>query len=226
MLFEVVKSDNYLLYLLELDASGYVEPSNPRRDLTYAQKRDLVRKNRIRWTRLDTVVPKEFELQMDGAAGSYIFSGGVYVQGARQPNSLGDITLQLLHFYRLPSPNQGLEYKHWVISDLDLNVVCFGIDVEQDLLVLIESKSSEEPYRIYIRTMSTNEVHPGAPAGRSTLVHQHPPNPIQAAEPYLEISGCLLAIMFHYHVGFGHAYLVIWNWTTGVELVVSNCMRA
>ncbi|KAF8606376.1 hypothetical protein BDV93DRAFT_343964 [Ceratobasidium sp. AG-I] len=219
-LFNIVQSDSYLLYLLELDASGYVEPSNPRSDLTYSQKRDMVRNNRARWDNPNTVEPIDLRPVISGTIGEWRFVCGVFVQAALLDTLWN--RLRQLYFYRLPSPNRGLEYKHWVISDLGPGMECFEIDPEQDLLVLLESKlaeRNEELYRLHFRTMSTNEVHPRAAAGSLILLRRHQRHSIQPKYSQLEIFGCLLAISLPANMFIHPSYLVIWNWTTGVEVV-------
>lgn len=212
-LCDIVKSDVCLQYLLELDACGYVEPANPRWDLTYAQKLEMVRGHRSRWDHPESVVPTVFELKLDERGVTYEYAGGVYVRGVQKHDSWEGLTRQL-YFYQLPSPNRGIEYKHWEISDLGFDVRDFGIDPEQDLLVLLEP--GEDVYRIHLRTMSTNETHPNTSAGRSIIVEPHS---VESARSfYFEISGYLLAVLFRSRNERIQSYVVIWDWTAGQEL--------
>ena len=212
--------------MLELDACGYVEPANPRWNLTYAQKLEIVRKHRSRWDHPEKVIPTVVGPLPNEHDATNKFVGGVYVQSMRNPFSL----IRQLHFYQLPSPNKGTEYKYWTITDVGLDARDFGIDPEQDLLVLLEGEPGYQhggTYMVHLRTMSTNEAHPKISDGYSTIVHQHPMELPRAANVYFEMSGQLLAILFRSGRRHVQSYVVIWDWTTGTELSVSRriCAR-
>ncbi|KAF8607146.1 hypothetical protein BDV93DRAFT_542163 [Ceratobasidium sp. AG-I] len=220
LLRNIVKSDVCIRYLLELDACGHVEPANPRWDLTFAQKLEMVRNHRSRWEHPEKVTPTIFELHIGEGGATYEFAGGVYARGIRSMQNPFSAPRRL-NFYQLPSPNKGTDYKHWVISDLGLDARDFGMDPEQDLLVLLEAERGRQHggiYRIHLRTMSTNQSHPKTSVGQSILVHQHPLGLPPAATFYFEISGHLLAVLFRSISQQVQSYVVIWDWTTGLEL--------
>lgn len=216
--------------MLELDSCGYVEPANPRRDLTYHQKLEVVRNHRDRWNHPENITPAVFDANIEiWVPQQYVnqYVDSVFAWAA----PLSDFTpygrVQQLHIHQLPSPNRGIEYKHWVIPDLGLDVRNFGIDPAQDLLVLLEI-DLESPHgmvdRLHLRTMSTNEVHPSSAASGSVLFHHSSTASPLAPDRTCDfgISGRLLAVLFrptHIHPS---TYLVIWDWTTGVELSVSG----
>lgn len=139
------------------------------------------------------------------------------------------IATRKLYFYQLPSHNRGMEYKHWIISDLGVDTQNFTIDPEQDLLVLAEaSDAAQEPQflNLHLRSMSNNEVHPKTSHGCSVLVY-HPLSRLVPARLLLnlEVFGHLLAVAFHSRGRYIPSYVVVWNWTTGTELLVSETDR-
>lgn len=227
MLRDLVKSDLCMQYLLELDSCGYVEPVNPRSDLTFAQKLEMIRNHRSHWEHSEKVIPTVFELGVGNDSVIYKYAGGVYVQELPTANLVG--STRGLNFNQLPSPNRGIEYKHWAIPDLGSDPSDFCIDPEQDLLVLLEAEQGHwygGTYRLHLRTMSTNEVHPKAPAGYSILIHQHPSDLPPAMTFYFEVSGRLLAVLFRSVDRRVQSYVVVWDWTTGLELSVSDILTS
>ncbi|QRV93754.1 F-box-like protein [Ceratobasidium sp. AG-Ba] len=220
---DIVTESSCLQYLLELDICGYTEPPRGRSELTYPQKLDILRTHRARWNYPSKVVPVEYELNSDEHGVTYEYAGGTYVRGV--PLAESDKLTRRLYFYQLPSLNRGTEYKYWCIPDLGVDTRDFGICPEQDLLVLLEVNSmrcnllTEGVCRIHLRTMTTNQAHPRAKPGRTILTYHHPRDePPPDRSFYFEISGDLLAILFRSRTRGLPSYVVIWDWTTGIEL--------
>ncbi|KAF8606380.1 hypothetical protein BDV93DRAFT_553553 [Ceratobasidium sp. AG-I] len=215
----IIRADIYLQYLLELDICGYTEPDNPRSGLSYSEKLEVVRRHKSRWDHPEKIVPDVYELHLGESSFMYAYKGGVYARAVRISSSSRVATRQL-HFYQLPSSNRGTEYKNWIIHDLGVDIQNFMIDPEQDLLVLLEvnrAPGHQEVYRLHLRSMSTNDVHPKASSDCSVLVYRPlaalvPVNPLR-----YEVSGALLAVLFLARNERGSSYVVIWNWTTGAE---------
>jgi hypothetical protein len=225
-----VLNSPYLQYILELDACGYVEPLNPRLDLNAAEKLQLLRETRARWSNPHLVQPTVIELPVSTTRSpTYEYADSVYVRGSRAPDSSSKLT-RCLNFYQLPSLNKGTEYKHWSHEDLGLDTRDFGICPEQDLLVLLEIVSIavplghldfEEHYRVHLRTMTTNEPHPasrslGAVLDYKLWAHTYPDRSF-----YFQILGHLLAMVFRSRERDLLSHVVIWDWTTGLKLAVS-----
>lgn len=213
---------------MELDACGYIEPVNPRLDLSYSEKREIVRSHRSRWDHPESILPEVYELHIGESSLLRVYTGGVYVRAVRIPSSY-PITTRQLYFYQLPSSNRGVEYRHWMFSDLGVDAQKFAIDPEQDLLVLLEVNHvyrTEGVYKLHLRSMSTNEVHAKASTGGSVLVYRTWLMLVPASSFYLEISGSRLAVVFrsknNFDLHVAPSYVVIWDWTTGVELTVSQ----
>lgn len=187
----------------------------------------MVRRNREGWNCFATVDPTELKTGDIGQIGPYKFAGGVYVQATLDLAADWKRLLHRLYCYQLSSPNRGLEYKHWIIPDLGPRIEMFEIDPEQDLLVLLETRfevPGDEMFRLHLRAMSTNKIHPRAATGHLDILLQHQPDTFESNCPFLEISGCLLAALLKSRTGSHPSYLVIWNWTTGVELLVGDHM--
>ncbi|KAF8608502.1 hypothetical protein BDV93DRAFT_602450 [Ceratobasidium sp. AG-I] len=219
LLRNVIQADPYIQYLLDLDACGYVEPRNPRSDLSYSEKREVIRRHQLRWTHPQHVSPEIYDLHAIKRSFQCTYVNGVYARGARISGSMPKATRQL-HFYQLPSPNRGTEYKHWLIPDLGVDTHFFMIDPEQDLLVLAEAHNANQDscvYSLHLRTMSDGKTHPKTLLGSSTLVCQLqsmcPPT-----APHSEICGHLLAVIFPSRHALGLSCVVIWNWALGIEL--------
>ncbi|KAF8606377.1 hypothetical protein BDV93DRAFT_520688 [Ceratobasidium sp. AG-I] len=208
LLQHVIKSDVRMQYLLELDACGYVEPVNPRHDLTDAEKIDIVRSHRGRWNKLDSIKANAIHFS-DVSAWEY--TDGIFVRLSRRTRQL--------HFYQLPSRNRGVGYKYWVTPDLEVNIGDFGIDPGQDLLVLLEAQGTQGTYNIHIRSMTTGEIHSRAPAGNSVLSYQHSTFLLQSTSVSFEIAGRLLAAVFPSRHANSPSCVVLWNWTTGAEIL-------
>ncbi|KAG8773520.1 hypothetical protein FRC12_002496 [Ceratobasidium sp. 428] len=221
----IIGESAHLQYLLELDICGYAEPPRTRLDLTYAEKLDILRDHRARWNNLGNLSPTEYELNSDEHGVTYEYAGGIYVRGV--PHAESDRLTRRLYFYQLPSRNRGTGYKDWCISDLGVDTRDFGVCPEQDLLVLLEIKTlrTEGLCHVHLRSMTTNEPHPKAKPGRSTLTYNF--KPLSEELPpdrsfYFEVSGHLLAILFRSRTRSLPSYVVIWDWTTGEEL---SCVR-
>lgn len=211
-------------YLLDLDAYGYVEPINPRLDMTYSKKREVIRSHRLRWNNPQSVSPTTYELPNSEYSSWWTYIGGVYIWDVKVPNSSSVETRQL-HFCQLPSSNSGLEYRHWAISEICVDDQDFAVDPEQDLLVVLKVPNSHQGERVcnlHIRSMSTNNVHPRASPDHSVLVYKPLLSFTLGITFDSEIFGDLLAVMFLSGDRRIPSCIVVWNWTTGTELVVGE----
>jgi hypothetical protein len=215
---DIICEDIYLQYLLELDACGYIEPSNPRMDLNYAEKIELLRNHTKRWNHPDSVIPVRCEVPINEPLSTYKFSKGVFAWGLRYEGAMNFI--RQIHFLQLPSQNRGTDSKHWYISDVPMNVSHFRADPEQDLLVLFEK--SETVYKIHLRSMATGEAHPRAAPAQSTLIHKPRSEHLGFDHGLLSpLCGHLLSATFESWVAKSEDfYVVIWDWTTGEQLLV------
>lgn len=224
MLRRITQEDNYIQFLLELDICGYTEPDNPRSDLSYSGKREVLRSHKARLDHPEKIVPETYELHAAEDGTSSVYTGGVYVWALLQPTAWRGAIRQL-YFYQFPSPNRGVKYKHWVVSDLGVEAEYYTIDPEQDLLVLLEGDSIDLPftgYNLHLRSMSTNQAHPKACSASTIMSYRCSTSLNPASFVSFEISGCLLAVAFRSGSEEDPSCIVIWNWTTGVELTVSQ----
>ncbi|KAG8796042.1 hypothetical protein FRC12_005832 [Ceratobasidium sp. 428] len=102
---ELISANDYLQYLLRLDACGYVEPRCPRPDLTYAEKKQILSDHWDRWydSSSKTVVT-DHELP-DGKGRVEATTKGTtvwYPEG-----TIGYM------FFQNPSINRGTGFKQW-----------------------------------------------------------------------------------------------------------------
>ncbi|KAG8710032.1 hypothetical protein FRC09_000352, partial [Ceratobasidium sp. 395] len=207
-------------YILQLEASGYVEPLRPRTDLSYAEKSQFLRKHNLQWKNLSRVTPTHYDLPAYQRTSLDRLVKGTFVWGQF---TAGDKTFSKVMFYQFPSTNMGTDFKQWSIDLVD---GCDDIDIDpaQDLLVVAEKRSaidtliSDEPFNIHLRTMSTGEPHSKAPWDRKVLRYTPPNESWLSGLCHVWIFGHLLVGMFN--VDF-IAHIVIWNWATGQELAVS-----
>ena len=204
----------------------------PRRDLDYVEKLNLLRQHRMRWLHPERISPTIIELPVNHSRSpTYEYADGVYVRGFRQPGSISKLT-RSLYFYQLPSLNKGTGYKDWIHEDLGLDVRDFGISPEQDLLVLLEIASVEIPpgathfeeqYKLHLRTMMTNEPHPAAPTSLGATLEFKCHSPVQPDRSFgFQILGHLLALVFRFRERGYSSHVVVWDWTTGQMLMVSQ----
>lgn len=206
--------------MLELDACGYVEPANPRRDLTDVEKLELVRNHRKRWSKPESVIPNTVDVS---GALTWAYTDGVYIQPVRDA-----LFIRQLHFHQLPSPNRGVEHSHWVISDLGANTRDFAIDPEQNLLVLLEARIPQYDqgvYKLHLRSMLTGEPHSDTSPGQHILAYRHHTSLDRGAPVSFEICGRLLFAMFPSRSLYLPSRLIIWNWNAGTELLVRLNIR-
>jgi hypothetical protein len=215
---DIVREDTYLQYLLELDTCGYIEPSYPRMDLTYAEKIELLRNHTNRWNHPDSVVPVPYKLHVNGKLSADTLSKGIFAWGIR--DEAGGY-LQQIHFLQLPSRNRGTDSKTWFIHDIPANVSHFRIDPEQDLLVLLVISGTSY---IHLRSMTTGAAHPKVAPGRSVITY----NVELGGHPSLihfDVHDHLVAIAFLFWDGeVAKSRVTIWDWTIGEQALVRSCV--
>lgn len=221
LLFNLVQDSAYTQYLLELDASGYVEPPNHWPGSTYTERLKILQDHRIRLDDPKRASLVKYDLQINTARSTYTYAKGTYVQIVGHP----DRSTQCFYFYQIPSSNRSTAHSHWSISDLGVNATRCEIDPEQDLLVLLEPVDLEPGYKtckLYLRTMSTGLPHPKAYGDNPILVDM----PASASHPkdnvHFEISGRLVAVMFRTRSSFTPSHVLMWDWITGTETLVSH----
>jgi hypothetical protein len=156
-----------------------------------------------------------------GAVNLNDYNEGVYAQYSR--------ATELLHIHQFPSLNHGTEMKQWDHKSPAPAVVGLAIDSALDLLVWLEARhqnpfhirtntSHDYQYTIHLHSMATNIEHPEASAG--SITHSFRVARTIAAHT-VHILGNLLAILFISMRERHACHIVIWDWTTGVELAVS-----
>ncbi|KAG8766763.1 hypothetical protein FRC12_006668 [Ceratobasidium sp. 428] len=217
----LINTDHYLQYLAQLNACGYVEPLCPRTDLRYADKANILRKHNSGWANLTSVTSDYYELQ--GYSSAHFGTGiDAFVKGTSMwaRSNRNDKNAFDLIFTQLPSTNRGTEFKQWSIAFVYNEFGGFWIDPEQDLLVVAKYRTgtSTRPYNLHLRSMATNKPHPRAPTGQNVLRYI-PPAASWVRNQRVWICGYLLAGIFNVDRNIN---IIIWNWTTGLQ--VSVCL--
>lgn len=231
---DLVVADQYLQYILELDISGYVAPSVPRLDLSYTEKIQILCRLRQRWQRNELAEPTYIRLQPQRIRTS-CFVDGIFAHGYVNPAADND-HVRIIHYDQLRSINKGTGHKHWHHGDLGFDIRRFAIQPDDDLIVLLEEanqivhqqlddgmviSNNLVRYRLHLRTMSTNELHPAtAPlAGCVPLNIDGRRNRIRHRHFQLRVYGHLVGIMFSSRVGLARSFtIIVLNWVTGSEL--------
>lgn len=196
-------------------------------DLTYSEKREVIQEHRLHWENPQTISPVEHKLPINDDSIWWKYADGVYAWDMKAMDPGSHMTMaRQLHFCQLPSSNRGIKYNHWVIHHLDVEAVDFAIDPGQDLLLVFEVPSvHERACKMHLRTMSTNKPHPRASLDFPVLVHKPLPMLFPGITFASEICGHLLAVAFPSSNNRPPAHVAIWNWTTGVEILVINSIR-
>ncbi|QRV93776.1 vacuolar protein sorting-associated protein 13 [Ceratobasidium sp. AG-Ba] len=208
---DLIHSDMYLQYLLELDTYGYTEPLNPRRDLGYAEKIALLRDHTSRWRNPGIISPDYYELPPGRTISPRPFVNGTFVWKAEAANDSDRI-----YFYQLPSRNKGTDFKHWSVDLAEFRGFdSLWIDPEQDLLVVAMKTGTDSGnivYEIHLRSLGTGQVHPMAAAEHSVLYYSTILGSLR-----IEVIGHSLAAITS--SSLPHAvHTVVWDWVTGQQL--------
>ncbi|CAE6456553.1 unnamed protein product [Rhizoctonia solani] len=222
-----------LQYLIELYSCGYVPPSNPRRELLYTEKVQLLKQHQRRWKSTSWTQVDIYPLKRrnpNGSSSTYDFYGGIYAQGS---SLIGGNHTRRLDFYQLPSINKGTPWKQWTL-DLAVDTRDFVMQPEYDLLVLLELKQTipfpnsvaidetdpdrTQYFTIHLRTLGTNKPHPDA--ARPTIDYSTPSYRRTSSSFYFQIVGRYLAVQFLVTdaAGSDKFKLRVWDWTTGNDV--------
>ncbi|CAE6467352.1 unnamed protein product [Rhizoctonia solani] len=227
---DIIATDLYLQYILELDKSGYVAPRLIRQDLDYAEMIQAIRNHRNRWKHVQLGEPKSIEVP--DAVNTFLheryFIDDVHVLHFGAMSTDGDITTSL-HFHQLPSFNKGTDYKFWVHEGMGFTACSLAIQPEIDLMVLLEYCPLEpttswhqvdQSYRIHLRTMSSNKPHPLAMSSAPFLdVGKLPHRHFDDLSP-MSLYGRILALRFvpNPHRPAFKPFVVLFDWIVGVEI--------
>ncbi|KAG9127748.1 hypothetical protein FRC07_010036 [Ceratobasidium sp. 392] len=223
LLRTVIDSSAKLQYLIELHSLGYVPPTHPRLDLTYAEAIEQLRTHKSRWNSIDTIEPKRYFLsENSGHTSGSDFYGGVYAVAVP---SLFSSTTRRLELYQLPSANKGIEFKQWAHHDVGVDIRDFAIEPDFDLLVLLEEagwapiEDAEQGtldvmqhFNLNLRSLRTCAPHPDA----ASPIIRHSLRSIGYTPSSFgfQIVGRYLAVLCW--LGTNQTCrLGVWDWTTG-----------
>jgi hypothetical protein len=156
----------------------------------------------------------------------YTLRGGVYVEGF---GPRGTNIVRRLEVYQLPSWNRGTGLKRWHHPDLGMDARSIALDPDFNLLSLIKTQNlvlngttSQITFYMHLHTLDSNDVHPGAMFSKlSWRPDQMHSRDAREWDTRSVIVGNLLAVLFSDKT-FGINYLVVWNWISGLKLLVSR----
>ncbi|KAG8792503.1 hypothetical protein FRC12_005934 [Ceratobasidium sp. 428] len=206
---DLIRSSDYLKYLLELDACGYIRPNRIRADLSYREMIKLLRDHKARWNNPQKVVPTYYELPIGYPVESNPLSKGVFTMAAKRNDGLVD----QIHFFQLPSKNKGTGFEHWHIG-LEVLLWDFLVDPDQDLLVGLEQVHATPTTKVHLKSMRTNVDHPKSVSGQFTIARRF----------YDDFDSSVAEVIGHSLAVFGRSQVErsfcaeIWDWTTGQRL--------
>ncbi|CAE6441904.1 unnamed protein product [Rhizoctonia solani] len=227
-----------LRFRLELDAAGYVEPTNPRQGLSMGQRLSILREH---MSRRRSLIPSRVDVLRNEVESSerliqphIQFVGGVYACQSQKRTSDGRHRTAL-EIVKLPSLNEGTDISGWTIYDEKLDGCnpdrpAAWIHPDWDLLVLLKevkvnssthnSAETVPGYYFYLRTLSTNTTHPDV---RQPVLHlnRHPIIPIMSSFSPLEVQlqGPLMLVELHDR---GRYRWVVWDWASGAVVFDNN----
>ncbi|KAG9089024.1 hypothetical protein FS749_001673 [Ceratobasidium sp. UAMH 11750] len=211
----LVQDSPRLRYLLELDSLGYSAPLNPRNDLSYDEKIQVLRRMRNP-PDPSTNIPFRIGLNTThNTITNYQFARGVFAQGGP---SL-DVT-RSLNLYRLASFNANTSYEQWHLSDLGVNAQDFKMDPDLDLLVLLETDAAPgDPEvdlvrRLHLRSLRTGLPHPLAAVPVIISTDKFTSN---FTDANFQLVGRFVALLCHTNqlLSPDPSRISIWDWTTG-----------
>ncbi|KAG8716688.1 hypothetical protein FRC09_015360, partial [Ceratobasidium sp. 395] len=209
LLNDLIRSSDYLEYLLELDACGYIRPDRIRADLSYGEMIKLLREHKARWDNPQKVVPTYYELPIGYRVESNPLSKGVFTMAAKRNDGLVD----QIHFFQLPFKNKGTGFEHWRI-DLEVLFWDFLVDPDQYLLVGLEQVHATPTTKVHLKFMRTNVDHPKSVSGQFTIARRF----------YDNFDSSIAEVIGHSLAVFGRSQVErsfcaeIWDWTTGQRL--------
>lgn len=173
----------------------------------------------LKWSR-EITIPME-----DGTL--WELFGGVLVQ-----NTIDN----RLHIWQLPSDLRGIEEKKWTLGpNFGFTMADVAMDPLQDLLVLIDGINSNmtsgytfitmlkmialvatSEFCVHLRTLSTGTPHP---LSKATALHCPYEDEVDGSY-CTQIFGDLVAVLFT-PISFEEKMLMVWEWKTGRQLLVS-----
>lgn len=194
---------------------NYSQPAQPRKDLEYVDKIKMLREHKSRLSNL-------------GSANADVVDIGYFQPGF----PLGDspellmfahgnrllLSKHSLDFLQLASRNRGTTSNFWTLENLGVEFVYAIADLESDLLALFESLSDDNLVKVHLRSARSGRVH--SAALHPVILSEIRPSERVMVYTDAQITGTVLAMTKQFVDGV--TYLVIWDWTSGVQLKVSE----
>ncbi|KAG8795585.1 hypothetical protein FRC12_012324 [Ceratobasidium sp. 428] len=217
---ELIESLLELQFQTALRDAGYVGSLHSRPNISIGEKLSTLKNHLQSWNDVSPSAVNSFYLY-----GTYnghglahgdiepLFFNGIL---ARWSTSSYDVRLPLdLSIVQLPSPNKGLAFKEWEITEHTIEVDDYWLEPNYDLLILLsihQQAHNTTSYRFHLRTLSTNEPHPSTNTQTGPLRLELSSG--HSIESYsLQIVGRLMFVHLVDKSETGRVYC--WDWGTG-----------
>ncbi|KAF9450622.1 hypothetical protein P691DRAFT_454949 [Macrolepiota fuliginosa MF-IS2] len=225
-LARLISASSHLQYTIDLTKHRLLSilPSHPKYP-PYATRLKVLREREDAWREL--AWKGRHTLQLPPTGSVYEFVGGIYGNGREDENRV----TASISFLELPSsdfvpptsttpedePRPEKQLRTWTHAMGDVAIIDFTMDPSQNLLVLVAlaPPDSKYIYNLHLRTISTNEPHPNAPAPILSCLERHPsfpPPPELFAAVRVQVSGDLVGLLIKEAPDPVGAHLEIWNW--------------
>lgn len=241
----VIEHTRDIIWVIELGDAGYAEPPWPRNDITLEEKFTLLR-DYLKRTRCwdfsgiyDVLPSQEWIIPRGNTRMSPCISEGVFAQWSESTSPDSDYlraTTDPAQYFRLdviqvPSKNRGTGWKHWTVFEPEVAPRDFAMSPSRDLLVIVETlgacydRRPEIPvtlytkFAIHLRTLTRNSPHPCA---AQPVLYMVIPSDEYVIYEGFKFLGDLLAVNASVGLHNPRFRLFIWNWKSGILLVVST----
>ncbi|KAG8779935.1 hypothetical protein FRC12_023684 [Ceratobasidium sp. 428] len=219
----LVMGSPLLQHIIVLDLCGYVEPLVPPKELSLTDRVDMLYAHHARRANTDQIPPFLIQVRVPSIQGLGInlksYHEGVYAQYSR--------SAKVLSLYQFYSPDHGANSKAWQHSSPATVLVGLSVHATLDLLVWLEafhprpfeaqaSLNQEYGYKIHLCSLTTGLQH--ADAGADSILHGFTA-PHTVAKHTIHILGNLLAVSFISVREPTPGRVIVWDWTTCLELV-------
>ncbi|QRW04265.1 vacuolar protein sorting-associated protein 13 [Ceratobasidium sp. AG-Ba] len=157
------------------------------------------------WQNPQGIIPSRYNAYPGNLTNRYALINGTFTTISL------DCSSTTIDFYRLPSSNRGIDFKHWC-TDFRTRFDCFETNPEIDILAGLElvTVNGVRTYKIDLRSMATDREHPDGDI--SLLFGELKPGVRECAD--IQINGHSLAIIQQaWDTYLFHADT--WNWPSG-----------
>ncbi|KDR76224.1 hypothetical protein GALMADRAFT_466644 [Galerina marginata CBS 339.88] len=221
-LHTVISSSPLLIYLKELEIAGMIDnPACTLQSISINERLEMLRERELRWISLNWKWRREIDMPRFTAAGTYTYSGGVYLLGRRINPQEGVVGM-----YSMNVPQKFDEAIDWKELDLGQRHLPSAMAIEEhDLVACVIYTPGVTPSQFLVKIQlvqhTTLQPHPLASSNALDVCSfgewdGSPTSHTSICGDYLAISVALL------NSSRPWSQLVVWNWKTGRILCQSR----